>query len=119
MTAQSEQALENGLIATLQDMSYDYVQIKEETNLLSNFKAQLEKHNAKALADIGRTSFTDKEFDKICIYLEGGTLFEKSKKLRDLYPLETEDGQHRIWVEFLNKNHWCQNEFQDQTLQRS
>ena len=112
MTAQSEQALENGLIATLQDMSYDYVQIKEETNLLGNFKAQLEKHNAKALADIGRTSFTDKEFDKICIYLEGGTLFEKSKKLRDLYPLETEDGQHRIWVEFLNKNHWCQNEFQ-------
>ena len=111
MTAQSEQALENGLIATLQDMSYDYVQIKEETNLLSNFKAQLEKHNAKALADIGRTSFTEKEFDKICIYLEGGTLFEKSKKLRDLYPLETDDGQHRIWVEFLNKNHWCQNEF--------
>ena len=100
------------MIATLQDMSYDYVQIKEETNLLSNFKAQLEKHNAKALADIGRTSFTDKEFEKICIYLEGGTLFEKSKKLRDLYPLETEDGQHRIWVEFLNKNHWCQNEFQ-------
>ena len=112
MTAQSEQALENGLITTLQDMSYDYVQIKEETNLLSNFKAQLEKHNAKALADIGRTSFTEKEFDKICIYLEGGTLFEKSKKLRDLYPLETDDGQHRIWVEFLNKNHWCQNEFQ-------
>lgn len=112
MTAQSEQALENGLIATLQDMSYDYVQIKEETNLLSNFKAQLEKHNAKALADIGRTSFTEKEFDKICIYLEGGALFEKSKKLRDLYPLETDDGQHRIWVEFLNKNHWCQNEFQ-------
>ena len=112
MTAQSEQALENGLISTLKDMSYEYVQIKEETNLYSNFKAQLEKHNAKALAEIGRTSFTDKEFEKICIYLEGGTLFEKSKKLRDLFPMETEDGQHRIWVEFLNKNHWCQNEFQ-------
>lgn len=112
MTAQSEQALENGLISTLQDMSYEYVQIKEETNLYSNFKKQLEKHNAKALAEIGRTSFTDKEFEKICIYLEGGTLFEKSKKLRDLFPMETEDGQHRVWVEFLNKNHWCQNEFQ-------
>lgn len=36
---------------------------------------------------------------------------KKSKKLRDLYPLETEDG-NRIWVEFLNKNHWCQNQFQ-------
>ena len=112
MTAQSEQALENGLISNLQDMSYEYVQIKEETNLYSNFKKQLEKHNAKALAEVGRTSFTDKEFEKICIYLEGGTLFEKSKKLRDLFPMETEDGQHRIWVEFLNKNHWCQNEFQ-------
>lgn len=112
MTAQSEQALENGLISTLKDMNYEYVQIKEETNLYSNFKAQLEKHNAKKLAEIGRTAFTDKEFEKICIYLEGGTLFEKSKKLRDLYPMETEDGQHRIWVEFLNKNHWCQNEFQ-------
>ena len=112
MTTQSEQALENGLIATLQDMSYEYVQIKEETNLYSNFKKQLEKHNAKALAEIGRTEFTEKEFERICIYLEGGTLFEKSKKLRDLFPMETEDGKHRIWVEFLNKNYWCQNEFQ-------
>lgn len=112
MTAQSEQSLENGLISTLKDMSYEYVQIKEETNLLINFKKQLEKHNGRALAEIGRSSFTEKEFDRICIYLEGGTLFEKSKKLRDLFPMETEDGQHRIWVEFLNKNHWCQNEFQ-------
>lgn len=77
MTAQSEQALENGLIATLQDMSYEYVQLKEETNLYANFKKQLEKHNAKALNDAGKTEFTDKEFEKICIYLEGGTLFEK------------------------------------------
>ena len=111
MTAQSEAALENGLISTLQDMSYEYVQIKEETNLYSNFKAQLEKHNAKALAEIGRTTFTDKEFEKICIYLEGGTRFEKAKKLRDLYPLDTVNGQ-RIWVEFLNRTQWCQNEFQ-------
>ena len=111
MTAQSEQALENGLIATLQDMSYEYVELKEETNLYSNFKKQLEKHNAKELAAVGKTEFTDKEFERICIHLEGGTLFEKSKKLRDLFPLETEDGK-RVWVEFLDRNHWCQNEFQ-------
>lgn len=111
MTAQSEQALENGLIATLKDMSYEYVELKEETNLYANFKKQLEKHNAKELAAVGKTEFTDKEFERICIHLEGGTLFEKSKKLRDLFPLETEDGK-RVWVEFLDKNHWCQNEFQ-------
>ena len=111
MTAQSEQALENGLIATLHDMSYEYVELKEETNLYANFKKQLEKHNAKELAAVGKTEFTDKEFERICIHLEGGTLFEKSKKLRDLFPLETEDGK-RVWVEFLDRNHWCQNEFQ-------
>ena len=72
MTAQSEQALENGLISTLRDMNYEYLHIKEETNLFSNFKKQLEKHNAKKLAEIGRTAFTDKEFEKIRIYLEGG-----------------------------------------------
>ena len=111
MTAQSEQALENGLIATLQDLSYEYVELREETNLYTNFKKQLEKHNAKELAAVGKTEFTEKEFERICIHLEGGTLFEKSKKLRDLFPLETEDGK-RVWVEFLDRNHWCQNEFQ-------
>lgn len=47
MPLQSEAALENGLIATLQQMSYEYVQIDEEKNLYSNFKRQLEKHNKK------------------------------------------------------------------------
>lgn len=111
MVTQSEEALENGLIKTLQEMNYEYISIKEEENLYANFKKQLEKHNRKELALHKRKYFTKKEFDKICIYLEGGTRFEKAKKLRDLYPLETEDGE-RIWVEFLNKNKWCQNEFQ-------
>ena len=111
MPVQSEAALENGLIATLQQMNYEYVQIEEEKNLRTNFKSQLEKHNKKRLEEIGRTEFTEAEFEKILIYLEGGTRFEKAKKLRDLFPLELDDGE-RLWVEFLNRTHWCQNEFQ-------
>ena len=111
MPIQSEAALENGLIATLQQMNYEYVHIEEEKNLYANFKLQLEKHNRKRLEEFGRTEFTASEFDKILIYLEGGTRFEKAKKLRDLYPLELESGE-RLWVEFLNRTHWCQNEFQ-------
>lgn len=111
MSTQSEAALEAGLIATLRQMDYEYVQIVEEDNLYANFKRQLEIHNKKQLAEVGRTSFTDEEFEKILIYLEGGTRFEKAKKLRDLYPLDTVNGQ-RIWVEFLNRTQWCQNEFQ-------
>ena len=111
MSIQSEAALEAGLIATLRQMDYEYVQITEEDNLYANFKRQLEIHNKKQLAEVGRNSFTDEEFEKILIYLEGGTRFEKAKKLRDLYPLDTMNGQ-RIWVEFLNRTQWCQNEFQ-------
>ena len=111
MPVQSEAALENGLIATLQQMSYGYVHIEEENNLRANFKTQLEKHNRKRLEEFGRTEFTESEFEKIIIYLEGGTRFEKAKKLRDLFPLELESGE-RLWVEFLNRTHWCQNEFQ-------
>ena len=111
MSIQSEAALEAGLIATLRQMDYEYVQITEDDNLYANFKRQLEIHNKKQLAEVGRNSFTDEEFEKILIYLEGGTRFEKAKKLRDLYPLDTANGQ-RIWVEFLNRTQWCQNEFQ-------
>lgn len=111
MTTQSEQVLEKGLIRTLQENGYEYVRLHEEENLYANFKSQLEKHNKKQLVSCGREHFTDKEFEKIRIHLEGGTRFEKAKKLRDLYPLELESGE-RIWVEFLNKNKWCQNEFQ-------
>ncbi len=111
MTIQSEAALEAGLIATLQQMDYEYIQIAEEDNLQANFKRQLEIHNRKRLEEHGRTQFTNEEFEKILIYLEGGTRFEKAKKLRDLYPLDTADGK-RIWVEFLNRQQWCQNEFQ-------
>jgi hypothetical protein len=111
MPVQSEAALENGLIDTLQKMNYEYVHIEEEKNLSANFKKQLEKHNKKKLEELGRTEFTESEFEKILIYLEGGTRFEKAKKLRDLFPLELESGE-RLWVEFLNGTHWCQNEFQ-------
>ena len=43
MSVQSEAALENGLIDTLQKMNYEYVHIEEEKNLSANFKKQLEK----------------------------------------------------------------------------
>ena len=111
MTTQSEAALEEGLIRTLVENSYERVEIKEEDNLRENFKRQLEKHNRKELELHGRTQFTDAEFDRILLHLEGGTRFEKSKKLRDLYTLQTDDGEN-IWVEFLNTKKWCQNEFQ-------
>lgn len=56
MPVQSEAALEAGLIATLRQMDYEYVQIAEEDNLQANFKRQLEIHNRKRLAVHGQTA---------------------------------------------------------------
>lgn len=111
MAIQSEAALEEGLIKALQNMNYEYVQIDEETNLHTNFKRQLEIHNSKALSEVGRSELTDKEFERVLIHLEGGTRFEKAKKLRNLLALDLDDG-NRVWLEFLNTQKWCQNEFQ-------
>lgn len=86
MTTQSEAALESGLIKTLVENSYERVIIKEEENLKANFKAQLEKHNLKQLQQFGHSQFTDKEFEKILICLEGGTRFEKAKKITGSLP---------------------------------
>ena len=85
MSTQSEAVLEAGLIATLRQMDYEYVQIAEEDNLQANFKRQLEIHNRKRLAEHGRTEFTDEEFEKILIYIEVGTRFEKAKKLKIIH----------------------------------
>ena len=113
MAVQSEAALENALIHALEQMSYEYVKIEEESNLRDNFKCQLEKHNRKQLAEIGREHFTESEFEKILLHLEGCSRFEKSKKLRDLYPLETENGE-RGW-NFSIRNNGVRMSFRYQT----
>lgn len=110
MATQSEAALEQGLIRTLQNMSYEFVQIDEETNLHNNFKRQLELHNQRTLNQVGRSELTDKEFERVMIHLAGGTRFEKAKKLRNLFALDLDDGQ-RVWLEFLNTQKWVRTNF--------
>lgn len=103
MTTQSEQILENGLIDTLVKMNYKRINIEDESQLIANFRSQLEVHNKIVLSD--------EEFNRIMIHLESGSIFDKASKLRDKYPLELTDGSVK-WIEFLNTQEWCQNEFQ-------
>lgn len=102
MSTQSEASLEDKLIDNLVEGGYQRVAIRDEKELEENFRTQLEKFN--------KTSFTDEEFNKILIYLEGGSIFKKAKKLRDYYELERDDGT--FYVKFLNRKEWCKNLFQ-------
>lgn len=103
MTIQSEEGLENNLINQLESQGYERVILKDESDLEYNFKKQLEKFN--------KTRFSDSEFKKILIHLEGGSIFEKAKKLRDQFELQR-DNDEIFYVKFLNKKEWCKNLFQ-------
>ncbi|MEY5049782.1 MAG: hypothetical protein RLZZ175_3141 [Bacteroidota bacterium] len=103
MSKQSEQILEEQLIAQLSNMGYAYVMIKDEQSLLQNLKSQLEKHNGIQL--------TDKEFDRIVNILNKGSVFEKAKTLRAKQHIVRDNGDN-LYFEFINTDFWCQNEFQ-------
>lgn len=103
MTTQSEQALENNLIAQLQKMKYERVEIANEPALLANLKVQLEKHN--------QTNFSDKEFDRIVNHLNKGNVYDRAHILRDKMRLIRDDGKNS-YIEFFNSSEWCRNQFQ-------
>lgn len=102
MVIQSEAALEECLIKKLVEGGYQRVKIDDVEDLKRNFKAQLEKFN--------KITLEDSEFSQILTFLEGGTVFDKAKKLRDMYELKKDDGT--VYIRFFNKKDWCKNLFQ-------
>lgn len=103
MSKQSEAILEDNLVKQLLSQGYDKVVIKDESDLLSNLKSQLEKHN--------KTTLSDTEFDRVLNHLNKGNVFEKAKILRDKFALLKDNGD-TSYIEFLDSEHWCQNLFQ-------
>lgn len=111
MSRQSEQILEEQLITQLQKLGYGYIVINSEKDLLLNLKGQLEKHNQTALAKTGSEQLTKTEFEKILNLLSKGSVFEKSKMLRQKQHIVRDNGDN-LYFEFLNVEHWCQNQYQ-------
>jgi len=103
MTTQSEQTLENNLIAQLEEMKYERIVISDESELLRNLKLRLEKHN--------KLTLSDNEFSKILNHLNKGNVFDRAKILRDKMHL-TRDDNTNAYIEFMNTREWCQNQFQ-------
>ncbi len=103
MSKQPEQILENQLVEQLQKLGYGLVHITNETELIANLKAQLEKHN--------EVKFTDSEFEKVLNILSKGSVFEKAKTLREKQHIVRDNGDN-LYFEFIQTEHWCQNQFQ-------
>lgn len=103
MSKQPELILEEQLIAQLKELKYGLVYIRNEVELITNLKAQIEKHNGIV--------FTTKEFEKVLNILSKGSVFEKAKTLREKQHIIRDNGDN-LYFEFINIEHWCQNEFQ-------
>lgn len=104
MSKQSEQILEEQLLIQLQKLGYKYITIADEKSLLANLKTQLEKHN--------HIQFSESEFEKVLNILNKGSVFEKAKVLREKKHHIIRDNGNNLYFEFLNVEHWCQNEYQ-------
>src|SRR5450759_691005 len=103
MAKQPEQILEEQLIVKLHELGYAGVQISNEDELVSNLKSQLEKHN--------NIVFSGKEFERVLNILSKGSVFEKAKTLREKQHIIRDNGDN-LYFEFINTDHWCQNEYQ-------
>ncbi|MBK7946185.1 MAG: type I restriction endonuclease subunit R [Flavobacteriales bacterium] len=84
MSTQPEALLEAELVTQLNGMGYGFVAIQDDASLLANLQAQLEAFNT--------TTFTQRDMTRILNHLQKGTLYDRSKILRDRYALEREDG---------------------------
>ena len=89
---QSEAELENEFIKILQEQSYEYLNIKNENDLINNLRKQLEKLN--------KIRFTDKEWNDLFnnfIANSNDGIVEKTRKIQEdyKYPLQLENGELR------------------------
>ena len=88
MIIQSEYQLENELISQLKQLGYAAVTIKDESQLLSNLKTQIERAN-------GLAPLSETEWKQVISFLNTGTVFERAKNLRDQFPVKFDDGSSK------------------------
>ena len=93
MSVQSEAQLENELIQQLKQLDYQHVDVKDEIQLLSNLKTQVERAN-------GISTFSDNEWAQVLNHLKAGNSFNCAKVLRNRFPVNFDDGSTRH-IDFL------------------
>ena len=101
---QSEAQLEESLIQRLIGLGYDRVTISNADDLRANLKKQLEKHT--------KIMLSNQEFSRVLNQLDNGNVFDKAKLLREPRILIKKDNGEPLYLNLLNTEHWCQNQYQ-------
>lgn len=105
---QSEFSLEKEMMNQLKENGYESVTIRNDEQLLDNFRSILnERHKDK----LNGQPLTDKEFQRLLTMINGKGIFESARILRDKLPLKRDD-ESEVYLSFLDTVNWCQNKFQ-------
>src|SRR5690349_6200621 len=108
MAYQPEAELEKNLQKQLVNQGFKAVKIADYDALLANLKQQLNLFNERKL---NGQPLSDIEFKRILTLIEGKSIYDSAKILRDKLLIEREDGT-QLYVELLNTKDWCKNLFQ-------
>lgn len=101
MAYQSEAQLEQQLIEQLQNQNYSAVSLPDYDSLVANFKEQFEAFNS---AKLEGKPLSPKEWERVMNYINGKSIFESAKLLRDKFVLERDDGT-KPYLKFLDEDH--------------
>ena len=99
---QSEYEVESKFIDRLEDIGYEYVDLKNYDDVISNFRNQLAKFNESKLKEQkGIAEFSDAEFNRVMIHVENKSVYESAKVLRDKYVLTLDNGKS-VYLDFFS-----------------
>src|SRR5690606_29495103 len=85
---QSEAQLEKEMIEQLAQMGYEKVAITSIKKLQENFRVQMNRLNKENLKG---TDLSDKEFERLLLTIEGKSVYESAKLLRDKQTIARDD----------------------------
>ena len=104
VTLQTEQVLEDKLVAQLIGKGYTKVTVIDEASMLANLKTELEAFNEVLL--------TESEFTKVLNHLNKQSgVFNKAKILRDRMKLDKDNGE-TVYLEFFDSDNSLRNRYQ-------
>ena len=89
MAYQSEAQLEEQLVNQLEKQNYTHTLLADYNPLINNFRMQFGIFNKDKLAG---KPLSEKEWERILNYVNGKSVFESAKILRDKFQIERDDG---------------------------
>lgn len=107
-TTQSEGQLENEMISQLVNQGFERVSIPSIQALQDNFRKQVNRLNRERL---NGQPLSDKEFERLLLKIEGKSVFESAKILRDKEIISRDDDSS-LYIQLFDTQNYENNKLQ-------